>query len=47
MSETNTICLKCRGEMTEDFTLEIGAYDSNTQDNVDQKQAGICLLERP
>ncbi len=26
------ICTKCSGEMKEGFTLEIGAYDSNSQE---------------
>ena len=32
MREINTICPKCSGEMTEGFTLEIGAYDSSSQE---------------
>ena len=32
MSEINTICPKCSGEMTKGFTLEIGAYDSSSQE---------------
>ena len=32
MSENNYICPKCKSEMLEGFTLEIGAYDSNSQE---------------
>ncbi len=32
MSEVSTICPKCGGEMLEGFTLEIGSYDSNSQE---------------
>lgn len=32
ISEVNNICPKCEGEMKEGFTLEIGAYDSNSQE---------------
>ena len=32
MREVNTICPKCGGEMPEGFTLEIGAYDANSQE---------------
>ncbi len=32
MNEVNNICPKCSGTMQEGFTLEIGAYDSNSQE---------------
>lgn len=32
MSKINNICPKCEGEMLEGFTLEIGTYDSASQE---------------
>ena len=32
MKEVNNICPKCSGAMQDGFTLEISAYDSNSQE---------------